>query len=136
MLNTKCKKVLQHFLKWYCEEKLTNENMTWGILQLRSIFQLHFRISKALFEEIFAVSQKIGTIRGIIFPRKIVFWTIHEKKIDIRKNKFLLLTYFNWWLIIYKLREDDFLYQNFVLNFIFHFILNECVLFPKNNSPL
>ena len=47
-----------------------------------------------LLQEIFTVSRKIGAIRKIKFPQKIVFWTIHEnklprEKLNTRENKFL-----------------------------------------------
>ena len=45
-------------------------------------------------EELFTNSRKIGAICGIKFSRKIVFWTILEKKIfDPRENEFLHLLF-------------------------------------------
>ena len=48
---------------------------------------------KFLREDIFAVSRKIGAIREIKFPRKIVFWTIREKKISKNKFQHFLFSY-------------------------------------------
>ena len=54
----------------------------------------------------------------------------------VDENRNFLNVFDTFWMcmIIYNLKEDQFLYQNVVLKFIFRFNPNDCVFFLENNN--